>query len=847
MPHSPNSKKLQVQRCFTALVITAERLTACFWRTIFWVMFFAALWLLRIPFLFTTMGPGLFFILFLTGLVVWGRQGVSSFHWPKKETVDRRLEQDSNLLHRPLAALKDTLSNPQKESTERLWKKRQIMALSALSRLRLPRPRPVMAKKDPAALRILAVLLFVIGLGAAGPRWQERITFGLFPFSIHGPEKKADNIALWITPPEYTGIAPITLQGTGRYKKRIEIPSGSVLKTRVNNGLGQPHLVIDTVDIPMERTGEKGWAAETTIMPSDNKDIIIRQLAFPRARIPFDYIEDTPPKITLRKEPETLPKGPLQLPLTVEDDYGVTDMTLRVTLDPIVEEAPLGQPVKEIRAVMSPAHLPLDLDPVYDLTWHSWAGLPAIITIEVKDHLNQTTQMPPLHMTLPERSFYHPIAKTLIEMRKRLTWERKEAATGVAFALEKLLAEPHQFQHDIVVFLSIRSASSRLSINPTTESIQAVISQLWDTALHIEEGNLVLAARNLRNARQNLEQVLNDPEATAAEITAAVDEMQDAMTDYFREIYKELQKRMAEDGHAPSFPPEMFANTLDPEELTAFMNQLHSEALSGNRDSARQLLSQLQQFMDSLDPAMSMEMPPDMKFMMEGINKLQELIEKQQELLDQTIIQADKIKKERPQSYAEFLPFEGDFSEKWEEGDMPPPPQSTIKEKGKVKPPAIDTQANKVEQDALRYILGQLMLEADEQLNEIPENMQLAEQEMRNSAAQLGENRPDLSLPHQEQAIKYLKEAMEDLSQKVTAMMKQMTSMAFGMGPLDPLGRPLSEGNGPSLLPGSQIKIPDETERKRVKEILNLLRKRSGELNRPDYELDYFRRLMKQF
>ena len=125
--------------------------------------------------------------------------------------------------------------------------------------------------------------------------------------------------------------------------------------------------------------------------------------------------------------------------------------------------------------------------------------------------------------------------------------------------------------------------------------------------------------------------------------------------------------------------------------------------------------------------------------------------------------------------------------------------------------------------------------------------MGLAEQEMRSSAAMLGNNDPSLSAPHQEKAIKYLQDSMQQMSQQMAQMMKQMMMMAMGPGKMDPLGRPLEEGKGPSWLPGSQVKIPDEAERKRVQEIQKLLRDRSGELERPDYELDYFRRLLKQF
>jgi len=61
---------------------------------------------------------------------------------------------------------------------------------------------------------------------------------------------------------------------------------------------------------------------------------------------------------------------------------------------------------------------------------------------------------------------------------------------------------------------------------------------------------------------------------------------------------------------------------------------------------------------------------------------------------------------------------------------------------------------------------------------------------------------------------------------------------------LDPLGRPVG-ANG-SLL-GGQLKVPDESDLQRAREILDELRKRAAELGRPQEELEYIDRLLKLF
>ncbi len=836
---------LSRKRRLTALVLFAENCGKGLWRIASWVALFAGLWLMQAPLILGNTAAILFSITFFLGLAYFIRKDIKLVHKPTLEEIDRRLEIESDLHHRPLSAIEDRLVNPKKAPTRELWRQNQDDAVVTLKGLRVPVPQPLLSGSDTMAFRSLAALFLLVGLVAAGPQWQDRLVYGIFPVSFGQPEQKVTPVTLWITPPEYTALAQMILQGKGKHEETIKVPEGSILKIRVNDGITQPHLLMGETEIPLEKLGDKSWGVETAIMPGDK--LVLKQWPFTKADISYEYIIDRPPTITMSDAPEELAKGEMKMALKVQDDYGVTDLTMRMDLDASSEDKPLGSPYEETRAVMSPPATEIDFTPVFDLSWHPWAGMPVVIEVEGTDHPGQKSDVIPLHVTLPERSFSHPVARKLIDFRKRLIWTPDEAASNISYDLEDLLNEYPQFQGDLVVFLAIRSAASRLAYEPTRKDIVAVIELLWDTALRIEEGNLPLAARDLRDAQRNLEQVLRNPNASDEEIAKAMQELREAMAEYFQEMYKELQKRMAQNGEQMQIPPEMLQQMIQPQDMASFLDKLQAEALSGDKDAARELLSQLQQFMDMLNPSMDMAMPPQMEFMMEGINEMQELIEEQQALLDQTQQQLDRVEGKNKQAYPDFMPFDQEDIGRLGLDNMPPPPQPNTGNNQQNKP-KIDTQQNQIEQDALRYILGQLMLETDEQLGEIPENMQNAEQEMRGSAQKLGENNPALSIPHQEKAIEYLQQAMQDMAQKMQQMMQQMTMLSFGgAGQMDPLGRPMQEGDNPGLFPGSQVKIPDEAERKRVQEILKILRQRSGEISRPDYELEYYRRLMKQF
>lgn len=521
-----------------------------------------------------------------------------------------------------------------------------------------------------------------------------------------------------------------------------------MIKVRVTDGIGRPSLVLDERTIPLDHLGENTYAAE--ILLPETETVRVKQLMITRRSIPVNIVKDTPPVITLKKEkPAILEKGQLQFDITVQDDYGVKDLVFRFYAAPEIEETPLGAPYRETRPVMSLPAQATDLEPVYDLAWHSWAGLPVIATFEVTDSSGHRTVSKEIPLTLPERAFRHPVAAGLIQERKNLGWTPESTGRESSDKILSLMTRPDLYQNDIVAFLAMRSTASRLYYNDDRESVVRVIETLWDTALRIEEGNISIAARNLREALQNLEKALNDPDSTQEEIARAMNDVREAMAAYFTEIAREMQKNMAENGMSPMDMPQMPAQSFTPQDIQSLLDQLQSEALSGEAGAAREMLSQLQKMMDGLDSSMNMSMPEDMQFMMDSVGELQQLIDKQEELLAKTrqsFSTGTSPLSDTPQSFGDILPFDLDRMESWGAGEMPPLPEYNPpreEEEPQAKSAAdIDTQAHKEEQESLRYILGQLMQEADGVLGDIPENMGNAELEMRKSSASLGRNDP---------------------------------------------------------------------------------------------------------
>lgn len=872
----PYFTKLKYKRMLAKAALWIETLSHHTWRPFFWFLFFGGLWMLSIPSFFGYYTEIITALVFFIGIALFIKQDILAISSPALKNIDRALEKNSKLPRGTINAINDTLSNPKKRTTRTLWETAQTKILHTLSRLKSPYPNIQLTKKDPNALRYLAVLFFICGLMVSGNTWKQKISNGLLPVQISYIFPQIQSTEIWITPPNYTQKPEIRISGGGFIREAINIPENSKIRIRTRNIFGQfikPHLINSENKQELNDMQDGLYGIETTI--EEGETLAIKQGFIPLLSLPYNHIIDQPPAIhsDVSDEDEStdipykiIEKGQISFPLIVSDDYSVKDLKMAMNIDKeqAGDHLPLGNPADDMRLIMSQPDDDFKITPVYDMTWHTWAGLPVIFEYTAIDHKGQTTKLEQIHLTLPEREFEHPTAKTLIALRKKLAWNYDDSFIDIAKNIETLLTAPDFFQHDIALFLSLRSAASRLYYNDKapqdvrTQTAISVIPLLWDIAIAIEDGNLSLAMRDLRTAQRELENALRNPDASPDEITRLMDQLREKTQEYFREMQREMQKRMADGQSIPEFSPENFSQMISPDSLSDLMAEIEKALREGDEAKAQELMSQLQRMLEMLDPNMSAQLPSDMQMMQQGINELQELIDKQKALMEQTKKQADvQLQTER---FEDLPPIDMPSLEKMLKDfgieDIPPPPPNPNKpatqepdqpQEQKESLPSV--QDSRAAQESLRYILGRLMLDAAEEIDEIPESMGLAEQEMRNSSEQLEKNKPHASVPHQKQAIDHLEDSQEQLSQQLKKRMQQMIGIGMSgnrPGGLDPLGRPYDEDrNGKNS--NSNVKIPDEHQKKRVDDILRTLRDRSSNRSLPDDELDYFRRLLRRF
>ena len=444
-------------------------------------------------------------------------------------------------------------------------------------------------------------------------------------------------------------------------------------------------------------------------------------------------------------------------------------------------------------------------------------------------------------MTLPARPFYNPLARALIEQRRNLALDAN-SRQNVAQALDALTIAPEQVS-DSGTFLGLRTGYHRLINARTDDHLRGVLDYLWEMARAIEDGELSDAEQRLEAAREALEQALEDG-ASQEEIARLMDELRQAMQEFLQSYMAEMAERGLQ--NMPQMPSDQDMQMLSDQDLQEMLDRIEELAELGDRDAAQELLSQLQQMLDNLQMAQPGQMSPMDQQAMEMMNELAEMMREQQRLMDETF-QLNQGR--RP----------------GEEGQQGEPQPLSPEEFEEMMRQLQEGQGDLAEQ--LRQLMEEMQGMGQEgqgegQMGENGEGGQGAQpfdgegqegggralgragRAMGDASRSLGQGAPGDAYGHQGEALEALREGLQGMMQQMYANQPGMPGEQMGgrpNGQRDPLGRP-QRTEGPDL--GQNVKVPDEIDVERARQILEAIRERLGERFRPRYELDYLERLL---
>ncbi len=757
--------------------------------------------------------------LFAAGLAGALWYGLRRWRWPSRAEALHRLEADSGLSHRPLTHLEDRqASNLVDPWAAVLWAQHRKRLLAGLGELYLAPPRSDMARRDPMALRGLALVVLALGVGLAWDQTDDRLVAAAVPQARVSGDLASVVVEAWITPPDYTRLAPIALKSDSAKAAPdgepapIDIPVGSKLLVQIQGLGGEAKLSANDATKPMQVLDAETQRAEVTLSKGDRIAIAGGGLdvSWPIALRP-----DLPPTAELQ-EPTVTERAVMRLLYAANDDFGVADMRLVITQGQDSLELPLTIQGADPGKVKGAAF--------QDLTAHPWAGLPVELRAVARDALGQIGASAPIAMTLPERKFYHPVARAIIEQRRKLAQDLGNARP-VSRALRQLQRQPEAFDGNVVTYMALGFASNRLATGAEVglgKQEAAEIEQLmWDTAIALEDGGVSMAMRELRRLQRELEEALARG-ASDEEIERLMNDLQQAMNEYLRQMQEQMQQAMQRGMPMGQINPDTL--TLSQQDLNEMLNQARRMAQSGSRDSAQQMLDQLQNMLENLQMGMPMPGQGNNGQAQQMLNDLGRMMSQQQKLLQ------DTFQAQRGQQPGE-QPGDGSG-----EGSGAGPGSSYGGQGAE-------------SQEALRQQLGDLMRRFSNMTGSLPQGMGQAEQSMRGAVDALRNQDLDAAAQSQNDALEQMQQSLQQMSQ----VLREQRTGSRGPGqrdPMDPFGRNYGDdensGDGP-FATDNGTGVPLDSDLERSRQIFEELRQRRNQTDRPKVERDYLDRLLRQF
>ena len=761
---------------------------------------------------------------------------------PQRAEALARLDHTSGLNHRPATAIADSLATPSDDPVmEALWREHRTRAEEAAQKLRAGLPNPRLAWRDPYAIRALALLAVVVTFFMAEGDRMHRLTAA---FDWNGAiTPRLYRVDAWVTPPAYTGRAPILLPGIRHDESApgetaaVLVPTGSELIVRAT-GLSSINLKVGgglTEQVKENPAALAEGGIERRFQITDNGTLAVTGLPAGNVIWGFRSIPDHPPIIAHIRDPEFNGRANLSLGYRVEDDYGVSSAEARFARPPNAQAE--GIPP---RPLVAPPNFPLLLpqartragtgQTTRDLADHPWAGSTVILTLVARDEGGNEGSSEPREIRLPERPFTKPLAQALVEQRRNLAFDAN-AREQVGRALQALMLAPERFTPETHIYLGLRTALTRLRLAKNDGDLVSLLDYLWEIAVLIEDGTMTDADRDLRAAQDALRQAL-ERGASDEEIKRLTDRLREAMDRFMRALAEQLRR----DGTVDERPLDRNTRIVRPQDLKSMLDRIENLARNGSREAARKMLDELQAMLDGLSRNKQARGDQNDGGMSDQLDELGRMIQEQQRLRDRTFRQGRDSKNERRGRNPDAEPSE---RERRAYGDL------------------------RGNQESLRQKLEQMLEQLRRQLQngdpddngsggpgkEADEALGRAGQAMKDAEGALEGSEADGAVESQGRALQNLRKGAQSLAEAMQGGMGDGMGEPMGDVPdsaerTDPLGRPLrSREYGDDFT----VKVPGEIDVQRARRVLEELRRRLGDPNRPRLELDYLERLLRDF
>ena len=844
-------KRIETPLRLTLLGLWAERLCRAFWPL--WTLLITGLGLAALGVQdHLPLEADWFGVVSLAFASVWALvYGWRAFRKPTREDALTRL--DTRLAGRPIAALRDSLAMGSDDTaTKAIWDVHRDRMASRAADARAVEPDLRLASRDPYALRYMALTVLVLAL-IFGSLWRVATITTLPAPGGQGQAAAGPAWEGWAQPPTYTGKPALYL--ADQKDEALLLPAGTRIQLRFYGAPGAL-ILAETV------------SGRTDVPPASQpvQDFVIKQ----SGRLAIDgtggrewlvtILPDVPPTITPKGKMDRDADGRFKQPFEATDDYGVVKGDVTIALDlPLINrkygltrDPEARAPVTlDLPLTMKRDRTKIDQVLVDDLSKDLMSNLAVTLTFTATDAAGQKATAPPLHVVLPGRRFFEPLAAALVEMRRDLLWNRSNAPRVVE-VLKAVTNKPEGFVPDPKAYLRLRVAIRELDAIAATLDLKSrddIAEELWQIALMVEDGTLASAFEAMKRAQDRLDAAIRNG-ASPAEIDRLMKEMRQALDNYMKQ---EAQKN----AQNPDEPNQPNGKTMQmtQDQLQQMLDKLQELMKEGRTAEAQALMQQLRDFMNNMKVTQGQGQGQGQGGPgQQAMKDLGKTLRDQQKLSDDSFHdmqnggqdgQSQPGQQGKPDPNGQSGQNPDATNPDGTNPDATNPGQSPNGRSLADRQQALKDRINQLGRSGTLPGAGDPKGEAGrKQLGDAGRAMNDAEKALRDGNLPQALDKQAQALDSLRQSLKNLGDAQAQSQQDRNPNDGQTANQTAPQGQRDPLGRDTGEGtqmgSDRSLLQGQDVY-------RRAQELLDEIRKRAGQQSRPDKERSYLKRLLDLF
>ncbi|MCU0903354.1 MAG: TIGR02302 family protein [Tabrizicola sp.] len=790
--------------------------------------------------------------------------GLRRFRKPTAMDALDRL--DTTMPGRPIAALRDTQAVGTRDPASlAVWQAHLDRMAARAAGARPVQPDLRLSSRDRFSLRYVALTAFVMA-ALFGSFWKATSITGLTPGAAlatpGGPSWEG-----WAQPPAYTGKPSLYLNEITA--PTLDLPTGTRLQIRLYGPEGELSVVQTVADVPPPVAPDP-QVTPAAAVPNGMKgvhDLTVTRSGELSVEGPngrewqITAIPDAAPKVEVTGDMVREADGRFKQDFKASDDYGVVAGRVTISLDlakvdrrhglavdpdaiePVTLDLPM--PRKGSRTEMASTL-------VDDLSKHVFANLPVTMVFTVADAGGNEGSSAPYEVILHGKRFFDPLAAALIEMRRDILWNRVNAPRAVQL-LKAVTNRPEGFIRHERAFLHLRVLIRELEakkVNLGVEDRDAIAEKLWKIALMVEEGNLQDAFERLQRAQDRLDEAIKNG-ASPEEIDQLMKEMQQALNDYMRELAEEAQRNPGDQQQSEMMQGQMMSG----DQLQEMLDELQRLMEEGKTAEAAELMEQLRQLMQNMQVVQGQQGQGQGQGQDGPMGDLGETLRDQQDLSDDAFRDLQGVPRngENQGQGQEQGQQQGEGQQGQDQGEQ----QGQGQEEGEGQQGGgPDDRSLTDRQRELRERLndlqqGQLPGDGTEEGEEGRRNLDRAGRAMEEAEDALRDGDLDGALDRQAEAMEALRDGMQNFGEALADEQRENRDAQGGnqeFGSADPNGTdPLGRRPGETARIGSDENMVQNDPDLRAQELLDEIRRRSGELARPLEELDYLKRLLQMF